>query len=269
MNADMLKRIEVYEAERKAVRRRRIISFASAFAAAAAIAIAAIFGYQFGGKSVEAQTFELLCSKGQKSELILPDGSVVYLNSSSSLSYSSNFNHRERNINLDGEAYFKVAPNAELPFVVHASGMDVTALGTEFNVKAYKEDMIVEATLVKGKILASTAVGNEVLTKNQRVRYEKNTGKMERVEDIQANHLVPWLANEVCFQSTALNEIGVMLERMYNVEVLFSDDEIKNYTYTGHIRNGSLKNILDLISTTSPVRYSLYDNIVKFSSKND
>jgi ferric-dicitrate binding protein FerR (iron transport regulator) len=95
---------------------------------------------------------EIYVPAAKQSQLTLPDGSVVWINSDTKIKYSNRFNTKERNIYLDGEAYFEVAPNQKLPFRVFSSGTEVRALGTKFNVKAYPADKQVETVLLEGKI---------------------------------------------------------------------------------------------------------------------
>jgi transmembrane sensor len=92
------------------------------------------------------------CSLGGRSEVILPDGSKVKLNAGSNISYSNNFGYAERNILLEGEGYFEVETNPQIPFVVEASGLKIKAFGTIFNVKAYPEEEEITTTLVEGMV---------------------------------------------------------------------------------------------------------------------
>ena len=109
--------------------------------------------------------YKLVTSKGEKSYLQLPDGTRVWLNSCTTLEYAENYGHSNRSIYLDGEAYFEVAKNKDLPFVVKANGIDVKAIGTAFNVSAYMEDSQLTTTLFNGKVAVQPTLTKQEVIK--------------------------------------------------------------------------------------------------------
>ena len=232
---------------------------------AAALVAAVVLGWHISDLR-KPETFEMVAERGQKSSLTLPDGSKVWLNSASKLTYTSDYNSKDRNIILDGEAFFDVARNENLPFIVHANGMAVQALGTKFNVKAYSEETEVTAILVEGSVKASAAGVDLLLLPYFVASYDKSTGDMVSTYVSDREHAVPWIKNEIMFSNDSLKDISSVLERMYNVTVIFENEKIADYTYTGLIRNNSLPNILELISGTSPVKYEIDGNIVRFTA---
>ncbi|MGN0189359.1 MAG: FecR family protein [Candidatus Cryptobacteroides sp.] len=249
----------------KAVRRktgRRIAGIAGSVAAAAIVALAFFAGYRIAAGGTSGVT-TVCADRGQKSSVTLPDGSRVWLNSASSISYSADFNKKDRAVLLDGEAYFEVARNEDRPFVVTASGMSVRALGTAFDVRAYDgEDLL--ATLVEGKVEVKAGDWTEILCPGEQVSYDAAGNRMEKCSVPGCGHLVPWRNNEMLFENESLEGISRMLERMYDVEVVFRDDAAKESSYTGLVRNNSLQNLLELISETSSVRYTLENGVVTF-----
>ena len=232
---------------------------------AAALVAAVVLGWQIADLR-KPETFEMVAERGQKSSLTLPDGSKVWLNSATKLTYTSDYNSKDRNIILDGEAFFDVARNENLPFIVHANGMAVQALGTKFNVKAYSDETEVTAILVEGSVKASAAGVDLLLLPYFVASYDKSTGDMVSTYVSDREHAVPWIKNEIMFSNDSLKDIASVLERMYNVTVIFENEKIADYTYTGLIRNNSLPNILELISGTSPVKYEIDGNIVRFTA---
>jgi len=247
---------------------KKILKFS---AAAACVAVALMTGFLAGkGTEPEANVFECIAANGQKSTISLPDGTKVMLNSASSLRYASDFNVKNRDIELNGEAYFEVARNEEIPLVVSAKQMKVEVLGTKFNVRAYSSEPEIVTTLVEGCVKA-TAGGREMLMKPaEEISYNVKSGEMRKYDapnKNHLNHLIPWRDNELFFNGNNLKEIGAILERMYNVNVIFEDETITKYTYTGLVRNSSLSNVLDLITATSPVESQMYFNTIKFSKR--
>ena len=237
--------------------------FFRAVAVAAGLVAAVLLGWHIADLR-KPETFEMVAERGQKSSLTLPDGSKVWLNSASKLTYTSDYNSKDRNIILDGEAFFDVARNENLPFIVHANGMAVQALGTKFNVKAYSDETEVTAILVEGSVKASAAGVDLLLLPYFVASYDRSTDEMVSTYASDREHAVPWIKNEILFSNDSLKDIASVLERMYNVTVVFENEKIADYTYTGLIRNNSLQNILELISGTSPVKYEIDGNIVRF-----
>lgn len=207
---------------------------------------------------------ETITETGQKSNIILPDGSRVWLNSASKVSYNSDFNVKNRNISLQGEAYFEVAEGHDHPFVVKAQDISVTAIGTKFNIRAYNEDNTITTTLVEGKVMTEASSQTLMLNPNQEAVYDKVSGIISKSDLKDDAYAVPWMQNSILFQNHSLEEIAVILERMYNVNIVFDDDIVRKYSFTGLIRNNSLSNILELISGTSPVNYTMTTDTIRF-----
>ena len=248
------------------VKWKRVIASASAVLAAAVILFICMI-WSRPAENVAPEIFEIVAERGQKSSVTLPDGSRVMINSASTISYTSDYNVKERDVFLSGEAYFEVASNADLPFVVHADEVSVTAVGTEFNVKAYAEDSYVVTTLVEGSVRAEAGDQFELLTQAQESIYDKKADILSAYDVKDLSHAVPWIRNELLFENESLAEIAVTLERMYNVSIIFEDEAVKKYSYTGLIRNNSLQNVLELISSTSPVGYRMDSDTIKFYMK--
>ena len=248
------------------VKWRRVIASASAVLAAAVILFMCML-WSRPSENAAPEIFEIVAERGQKSSVTLPDGSRVMINSASTISYTSDYNVKERNVFLSGEAYFDVALNADIPFVVHADKVSVTALGTEFNVKAYAEDPYVVTTLVEGSVRTEAGTQYELLTRAQEASYNKEADVLLAYDVKDISRAVPWIRNELLFENESLADIAVTLERMYNVSIIFEDEAVKEYSYTGLIRNNSLQNVLELISSTSPVGYRMNTDTIKFYMK--
>ncbi|MGM9788400.1 MAG: FecR family protein [Candidatus Cryptobacteroides sp.] len=269
MKESLLNRISVGEdyerRSRRSVRGRRIYAWSFGFAAFLLLAI--VGGALVYMNSRPVLEYEVLADRGQKSTVILPDGSRVWLNSASRITYTSEFNRKNRNISLEGEAYFEVAKNKKIPFVVSASGMSVTAVGTEFNVRNYPDEPTVSATLVEGRVLACSKEYSTYLDFGQEAVMERSSGEMHSTLAADLGHLVPWRSSEILLSDESLEQLSQTLSRMYNLDVVFESEDIKNYTYTGLIRNNSLQNVLELVSNTSPVDYVLIGDKIVFSAR--
>jgi ferric-dicitrate binding protein FerR (iron transport regulator) len=244
-------------------------------------------------------TFEV--PYGSKSSVLLPDGSRVVLNSGSRLTCKEGFGIKHRVLNLVGEGYFNVAKNKNLPFVVHAGNLDVKALGTEFNVKAYPEDKIVETILIHGSIqvIKKADQGKDekplILMPKQILVYNK------KCDSIQVNIVVakndssaPITLPEpqtpkVVFSKTDIDpvvyttwkekswniyqkdilDLAVELERKYDVKIHFSSEALKNIKFTGTLRDESLEQVLAAIRLAAPIEYKVKGKQVELNENKD
>ena len=209
--------------------------------------------------------YKLVASKGEKSYLQLPDGTRLWLNSCTTLEYAENYGHSNRSIYLDGEAYFEVAKNKDLPFVVKANGIDVKAIGTAFNVSAYMEDSQLTTTLFNGKVAVQpTLTKQEVLLEpNQVAVYDKSRNKIE-VVPYDKKLFAQWRGGFLSFEMMYLQDITKLLERNYNVVFRYENQGIKKLRFSGSFRNNEdLSEILNVIKTNTGIRYQiLKDTIV-------
>ena len=211
--------------------------------------------------------YKVEASKGQRANVTLPDGTKVWLNSHSSLIYKANYGVKDRLVSLTGEAFFEVAKDKEHRFVVDAGGMQVEALGTSFNVKAYQEDCTVTATLFTGSVKITAASESAVLSEGQQASLHRNNGRLAVEHSEMAEYANMWRDNELVINAQTLIEIAVTLNRLYNVEVRFESEKIKEYRFSGVIRNNSLDNVIEIISLTAPIEYRTEGDVIILSEK--
>lgn len=201
---------------------------------------------------------EIQCPAGARTKFTLPDGSTGYLNNGSTLKYAIPFND-SRNVNLTGEAFFEVIKTGQ-PFHVKTQTLDVTVLGTTFNVIAYQNDETEEVILQTGKINISTSKGKNLttLTPNQLLTYDR-TSQNYRVLHVDASQFTAWREGKLVFRNESLEEVAKRLGRWYNVDVEIADKQLKNYTLHATFMNHSLEEVLQLISFTSPMKYKIHE----------
>jgi len=271
------------------IKRKRILFVKIAAAVVTALFTGGIVSYIFFSSKMHSASnsfAEIKTPNGGRSEITLPDGSKVWLNAGSSIRYENGFNIRNRNIYLEGEGYFKVAKNKQLPFVVNTTEIKIRAVGTEFNVKAYSRDNTIETTLIEGKISieGTKKVNTSVkvcLGQNEKAVYIKNSGKIDinalknmavlqhlqpistaqnilvSEKKIDPNPDIAWLENKLIFKRDDLEKIAITLERKYNVTIRFDSEDVKKFKFTGTLDDVSLQQVLDVIKLTSPIDYSI------------
>lgn len=195
--------------------------------------------------------------KGQRASLTLSDGTKVWLNSQSKLIYPARFSDKERNIRLEGEAFFEVMHKKKIPFVVNTSLLAVKVLGTKFNVKAYFNEQSV-VTLAAGKVEVETNDHKNKLTlmPNEQVSYSENSGMMLE-KNINANTVKSWTDGEIAFVQQRLDNIIDDLERKFNVAIYITDSSLKAEIFTCRFKNtATIEQVLLLLKETRRIDYS-------------
>lgn len=255
--------------EGKAGKPHRIFTRILAYAACLAIGVLGTWSTMERTQKQElSKLYSVITEKGQKTTVVLPDGTTVWLNSGSRLSYDMSYDHKDRNVTLEGEGYFEVADDQERPFTVHLENYSVTALGTSFNISAYDEDNRITTTLVEGKVRVRSSGIDTQLTENQSITYDKERKEYVKENDVQSYVSGLWRNNELAVSpGTTLKELTVILERNYNIQFEFQDESIKKYKFEGVIKNSQLTNVLELISLSAPVAYSIRGNKVILDKK--
>lgn len=234
---------------------------------------------------------EIKAPLGGKSELKLSDGTEIMLNAGSSIKYSRDYNLANRDLILDGEAYFKVAANKELPLVVSTGDIIIKATGTEFNIKAYSDEDLIEATLIEGEVEILQKGNSEkdqalILKPNQKAIYSTKSDQvnLERIKEIEPLAVKPskdvtdkllvspqadidqvtaWTKNRLIIKSENLESLCTKLQRKYDVSFVFGDEEIKKFRFSGVLLDETFEQIMDVIELTAPINYSVDGKTVK------
>ena len=206
-----------------------------------------------------AEMMEVKTSPGMTTSLTLPDGTIVYLNSESSLSYTSRFNGDFRKVTLSGEAYFEVAKDPEKKFILsttHQSQIEV--LGTCFNVEAYEQNTEVITTLIEGKVdfmfEKDAGVKHVFLSPREKLVYDSETDKV-RLYKTSGKSELAWKDGEVVLDNTPLEEALWMLEKRYSVKFVIKNEKLKNSSFTGTFTNQRLEKILEYFKVSSKIRW--------------
>ncbi len=215
----------------------------------------------------ETETHTLRVPRGGEYKLILADGTQVWLNSGSALHYPIRFEGKERRVKMEGEAYFEVAKNPDLPFIVEGGGVEIQVTGTAFNVKAYPEEQAIVTTLVNGGVNLTKGTQHLALTPGFQASFNRTT------DDVQVNRVntalyTSWKDGLFEFVNMPLNEICRQLGRWYDVEFLFADPEIQHLAFTGAAkREKSIEFILDIISNTNAIRVEIKNKQIILNKK--
>ncbi|MCC8171561.1 MAG: FecR domain-containing protein [Parabacteroides sp.] len=226
----------------------------------AAAGIAAIFCLTFGGmhyfRRMDEQNLTYTTaatSYGEKKQVTLPDGSRVVLNSCTSLRYPILFSGKERKVELNGEAYFRVARNEAKPFMVTTRNFDVRVLGTHFDVKSYPQDEIVSVNVESGKVQVDLPEAMMRLTAQEQVLI--NTLSGEYAKKKEEREVAVWIKGGLRFSSTPIRDVARELERVYNCRIFFAPGHEFTNLISGEHDNKDLESVLQSIEYVSGVKY--------------
>lgn len=209
-----------------------------------------------------AETTKIETGVGQQSKVTLPDGSIVWLNSCSTLQYNSFTGKENRIVDLNGEAYFEIEPDKRKPFIVKTDNFDYKVTGTAFNIYSYKEDDITSISLTEGSVEVENDRYNRLLKKGETLEYNKVTGSLISRSD-RVNLYTSWRRGEIVFDKISFGNLTKRLERIYNVSFVFTNQKAKDKIFYGTFYNyESLETVLKVINTSIPINYSIEYNRV-------
>lgn len=172
--------------------------------------------------------------RGGQFKVILPDGTVVWLNAASSIRYPIAFTGQERIVSITGEAYFEIAPDAAKPFSVSVNNMKVIVLGTHFNINAYTDEHTINTTLLEGAVLVKTGSGSRRLAPGQQARVKPGSNEIEYLGQADVNSAIAWKNGYFSFNDEDIPTVMRQLARWYNIEVTYTDKSPEG-TFTGEI----------------------------------
>ncbi len=204
---------------------------------------------------------EFVASYGARSALTLPDGSKVWLNSGSKLSYGQDFNHNDRQIYLTGEAFFDVAANKSKPFDVVTGRFTVRAVGTSFNVFSYSGNEF-ESSLEEGAtqvfLSGDKNQGAPILSMSpgERVVFNEKNGELI-LSEADVKQYSTWKDGKLTFKNTPMREVANKLERWFNIDIELKDQELLKYRYTAVIKNETILQTLEMLSFSAPIGYDI------------
>lgn len=253
------------------------------FAGAVAVMMLAVFAvqhYWVPEKNKPVRTF--ITSFGERKNVQLPDGSVVNLNVGSRIKIDGSFGLSARNVYLEGEAFFDVKHNEKIPFIVHTATMDIKALGTAFDVKAYGDDRITETSLIRGLVeVTLKEKDNQVLLlhPNQKVAWHNSaTRTINKIPGAAGNNSfsipdgipekvrindhgdikeIAWKENKLVLEDDVFSDVAMLLERWYGVHIEFEDESIKGYRFSGVFEKEDLQTVLAFLKESRSFNFKI------------
>ncbi len=220
--------------------------------------ISGIYAHSFlTSTDCDVQYAEMEVMYGQTGHLFLFDGTEVWLNSGTKLKYPNKFNQNERDVFIEGEAFFKVKPNKKLPFKVKTGKLEVEVLGTSFNVMAYPTEEKQSVFLVEGSVQINNPEGNKIGEISPGQMAVKTEGDPAiQVQNADPYFYTSWKNGKIIFNSEKLSDIAKKMERWYNVEIRFSEESLKDYNFSGTIlRNKPIDQTIMAMEQLAPIKF--------------
>ena len=230
------------------------------------ICIAFFTYYLIDSSQTVGAPFIVKADKGDKATIELPDGTNVVLNSASQLSYLNNFGENVRRVQLNGEAYFKVAHDEKRAFIVQVGDLEVKVLGTSFNVSAYEDAKDVTVVLLEGKVGVYAQKMSHIMKPGDKIEYNKATHKITATQ-VHPSDYIEWTKGNIYFEKESLENIMKTLSRIYDVEIRFDSNKLPNEYFTGTIPGGGIQNALNILMLTSPFYYEMDGSVIVLKEK--
>ena len=227
----------------------------------------AFFTYYLLDSSPTAETpFIVKAAKGDKATIELPDGTNVVLNSASQLSYLNNSGEKVRLVQLNGEAYFKLAHDEKHAFIVQIGDLEVKVLGTSFNISAYKDDKEITVVLLEGKVGVYAQERSHIMKPGDKIEYNKITHQIKTTQ-VHPTDYIEWTKGNMYFEKESLENIMKTLSRIYDVEIRFDSGKLPKEYFTGTIPGGGIQNALNILMLTSPFYYEMDGSVIVLKEK--
>ena len=254
----------------------------AAVAASLILFIGIAFLFSGKGTSEYNNTKNIVATKkGSKSSITLPDGSRVWINNDTKITYNKNFGNETREVTLIGEAYFDVIKDVRRPFIVHTKTLDIKVLGTAFNVRAYSDEKNTETTLLRGSVeilLTNKKEKRITLKPNEKIVVQNTPALFDTIQkeeqplpnillsSIEHNSSnssiteTQWMENKLAFDGDKIEDVAVILERWYNIKVVIKDSSLSDKKVNGVFEDRSLNNVMEALSLAVGFKYTIDRN---------
>lgn len=251
---------EINEKERYRIKKNNTYSLIRWISACVITLIFLNIGYYYyqDSKDIEMVYQEVQTTRGEKLLVLLPDGSRVWLNADSKLTYPEQFAKKNRNVTLEGEAYFEVKKNTASLFSVFTGDVRINVTGTSFNVSAYTSDQEVKTTLDEGAIsigYSNSKIPMLAVEPGQTAVFKKDNKTISIEDNEHYRNDSYWKENKLVFRNSSLGDVLKVLSRHFDVEFKIKDSKITHFTYNFISKGNDLNNILETMESITPIKF--------------
>ncbi len=215
---------------------------------------------------------EVVCERGVRKTVVLPDGSAVILTGESKISYPEEFSRENRNVVMNGMAFFDVVKDSDRPFNVSSSGLNITVLGTSFSVEDFQDEAYAKTTLLEGKVCVSPKSNNvhpnpAILHPGEQYNYSRNNNSTS-VSQVDAQRVTGWINGRLAIDQLTVEQLCRILERWYDVDFHLPEEIPGNDTFTFTVEGNSIEDVLLLMQKISPMSCRIIGNDIFIEYKN-
>lgn len=246
-----------YPVKRK-ITRNLYVRWAAAAAVLVLVFLAGVgLEKHYGIRRTAVSYTRIVAPEGNKTQIVLPDSTHVWLNSGSEIRYASDYTAQNRSVSMKGECFFKVTKDPAHPFTVRCSEFQVKVLGTQFNVNENEAKKSADVTLVSGKVQILSLANNFVseIKPGQQFVYSEGKGQVQQAQNIEA--LTAWVNNMLIFDNQPFEAVIPYLEKWYGVKIHLDRSLYYSHNYTIKVKTESLREVLNLISMITPIEYQI------------
>jgi len=236
---------------------KTLLKYAAIFILTVGISLICFYQQNDGFVAKTSKSFNtsVVAENGQQSKVVLPDSSVVLLNSGTQLTYNSNFGYTNRDIILTGQAFFHVTKNKILPFVVSCNEIKIKVFGTRFDVNAYPSNKNIKVSLQSGSVELLNSKKNSFhynLVPGEMAQFDKHTEKIV-INKVNIGRVIAWTDGIIYFNNSPMREVLIHLERKYNIEIKVNNHKIFQSVFTAKIKNQNIEEIFKSIDYSCSV----------------
>jgi len=249
-------------------RRRKLINigYMSLGIAASILLFVVLFSMEYFVRPTSLIEVNAGTNNGNRSEITLPDGTNVKLNTGTTINYSYNRQKNVREVNFHGEAFFEVAKNSS-PFIIHTpDGLKIKVLGTTFTVSAYSEDTSYIISLIEGRIELDNQTQKLTLAPGEIIQYHRETRSMEKLNK-NISHMYGWVDNKLYMDNMSLADVCKTLERWYNVKITLAPGLGESAHYNGVLQEDNVTDVLNALCSLSKIKYEINGRYISITSK--
>ena len=202
---------------------------------------------------------KIATQSGETRNVTLTDGTVVTLNANSTLYFPNKFDKEKRAVLLEGEAYFEVAHNLEKPFIITSGEVETTVLGTKFNLRYFKDELVTELLLNEGKVAFEANGKKEIVLPGEVIQFNAEKSELKKEQNSNPN-ILAWKTKELKFNETPFNDVIKTLQRYYNVKFELKDTGNLECRYTGSFNKNTLNEVLEIMQLSTTFTFKNQDN---------
>lgn len=226
------------------------------------VALSSVLTMKFVAMSTAESFYTCEAPMGSRSQVTLPDGSRIWLNAGSTLRYSTLFNNKHREVELQGEAYFEVAKHAETEFTVKTKGYDVVVKGTKFDVSAYSNDRLITTELFEGCVAIHAETGELMMKPGETVTLDEQSGKLTKT--VSKRNTSAWIDDATEYDNITLADLAKVLSRKYDVNIQIESARLRSERFAVSLHNGeTIEEVLSGLQKTAYIRVSRHGKDIR------